>query len=98
MRKSITKGRAYLYNQCPKKWVPCNEVFTNPHKILKEMPNLKWEPCFAYHLSRGFKPENEVKTGKIYANGRVWVMLDTLFICKTIAQARDLSQKRDNDI
>ena len=74
------------------------EVFTNPHKILKEMPNLKWEPCFAYHLSRGFKPENEVKTGKIYANGRVWVMLDTLFICKTIAQARDLSQKRDNDI
>ena len=23
MRKSITKGRAYLYNQCPKKWVPC---------------------------------------------------------------------------
>jgi len=73
------------------------EVFTNPHKILKEMPNIDWgEPCFAYHLSKGFKPENEVRTGNIYANGRVWVMLDTLFICKTIAQARDLSKKRLN--
>jgi hypothetical protein len=73
------------------------EVFTNPHTILKEMPNVDWgEPCFAYHLSKGFKPVNEVKTGKLYANGRVWAMLDTLFICKTIAQARDLSKVRLN--
>ncbi len=26
MRKSTTKGRAYLYNRCPKKWVPCIKV------------------------------------------------------------------------
>ena len=34
------------------------------------------------------------RVGKIYPNGRVWCMLDTLFTSKTISQARDISKKR----
>ena len=71
------------------------EIFTDPHKIIKEVPSTDWgRPHFAYSLGKGFKPANVVKTGNIFANGSVWVMLDTLFTCKTISEARDVSKKR----
>ncbi|MFA5248250.1 MAG: hypothetical protein WC415_03320 [Patescibacteria group bacterium] len=71
------------------------EVFTNPHTIIKEVPSIEWDrPHFAYKLGKGFKPVNVVKTGKIFPSGKNWVMLDTLFTCKTISEARDVSQKR----
>jgi hypothetical protein len=70
------------------------EVVTNMHKQITEIPNEEWEPHFLYKLGPAFRPANEVKTGKIYPNGRVWCMLDTLFTCDTISKARDISQKR----
>lgn len=71
------------------------EVFTNPHEKVPEIPEEKWEPHFLYRLGPAFAPSREVKTGHIYRNGRVRCMLDTLFTCDTISEARDLSQKRE---
>ncbi len=69
-------------------------VFDDPHDEFPEIPSVKWEPHFLYTLSPSFAPAHEVKTGNIYPNGRVWCMLDTLFLAKTISEARDISKKR----
>jgi hypothetical protein len=69
-------------------------VFDNPHDEFPEAPSEKWSPYFLYRLSPPFAPPNEVKTGKIYPSGRVWCMLDTLFLAKTISDAKQMSDKR----
>jgi len=72
-----------------------SEVFTNPHDEFTEIPSKEWEPHFLYTLGAAFRPGHNVPMGKIFPNGRVWCMLDTLFTSKTISQARDLSKQRD---
>jgi hypothetical protein len=69
-------------------------VFDNPHSEFPEIPSENWGPHFLYKLSPSFAPANEVKTGNIYPSGRVWCMLDTLFLAKTISEARDISKQR----
>jgi hypothetical protein len=58
----------------------------------------EWEPHFLLALGPAFKPENEIKNGKIWPNGRYWIDLDTFFTCMTIQDARDLTQKRAEEI
>jgi len=70
------------------------EIITHMHRRIKEIPDQEWKPHFLYKLGKPFAPGNEVRVGKIYPNGRVWCMLDTLFTSKTISQARDISKKR----
>lgn len=69
-------------------------VFNNPHDEFSEAPSEKWGPHFLYRLSPPFAPPNEVRTGKIYPSGRVWCMLDTLFLANTISDAKQMSDKR----
>ena len=69
-------------------------VFDDPHDVFPEIPSENWGPHFLYTLSPAFAPANEVKTGNIYPSGRVWCMLDTLFLERTISAARDLSDQR----
>ena len=69
------------------------EIATNMHSRIPEIPSREWEPHFLYKLGPAFGPSKEVRTGKVYRNGRVWYMLDTLFTCNTISEARDLSKK-----
>jgi hypothetical protein len=64
------------------------------HDEIEEIPKEKWEPHFVYSLGPAIKPQNEVRTGNIFRNGRVWCMLDTLLTSKTISDARDISKKR----
>ena len=72
------------------------DVVRNMHGRIREIPKGDWgEDYFLYKLGKRFAPGHEVKTGGIYANGRVWCMLDTLFTCKTIKQARDISKTRE---
>lgn len=71
-----------------------SEIVTNIHDIIREIPKEEWRPHFLYKLGKPFTPEKEVRVGKIFRNGRVWCMLDTLFTSKTIAQARDISKRR----
>ena len=70
------------------------QIFTNVHDHFPEGPETAWDRHFLYDLGPPLKPSNTVKTGKIYPNGRVWCMLDTLFVSDTIAEARDLSNSR----
>lgn len=70
-------------------------VTSNLHDEVKAMPDYE-EDCdfFVYRLGPAIIPQQEVKTGNIYRNGRVWAMLDTLLTCDTISEARDLSYQR----
>lgn len=70
-------------------------VFSDPHDDFPEIPSGDWGPHFLYRLSPAFAPANEVQTGNIYPSGRVWCMLDTLFLAKTISDARDMSRRRE---
>jgi hypothetical protein len=51
---------------------------------------------FLYRLGPPMHPMREVKTGKIYMNGRVWCAIDTLLsgAFATISAARDETQRR----
>ncbi len=73
-------------------------VTRNLHEQFEEMPD---EECkvdhFVYTLGPAIKPTHLVKTGKLYATGRVWAMLDTLFTADTILEARDISKARMKD-
>ncbi len=62
---------------------------------LKKWLTKDWpENMYLYTLGPAIRPSAEIKTGRIYPNGRVWCMLDTLLTSKTISQARDISKKR----
>lgn len=68
--------------------------------INQHMPELRpgaWDkPHFLYTLGPAIVPSKVVKTGKLYANGRYWAMLDLLLTCDTIAEARDKTKVRFN--
>ena len=60
----------------------------------EEIPRTPVEPHFLYHLGPAIRPPKPVKSGKIYPSGRVWCALDALVTCRTISEARDLTNKR----
>ena len=70
-------------------------VTRNLHNEIEEMPDEECEvDHFVYMLGPAIKPTHIVKTGKLYATGRVWAMLDTLLTSDTISEARDISKAR----
>lgn len=70
-------------------------VTRNMHDEIPEMPDEAWDnDCYVYKLGPAIIPTKTVKTGKIFRNGRVWAMLDTLLTCDTISEARDVTQAR----
>ena len=70
-------------------------VVTNIHNNMPELDPGEWEqPHFLYTLGPAIRPESDVKTGRIFRNGRVWAMLDLLLTCDTISDARDRTQER----
>jgi len=70
------------------------KVITDLHEGFPKIPSKEREPYFLYQLGPAIVPPKKVRTGNIYANGRVWCMLDALLTCKTVSEARDLSKKR----
>jgi hypothetical protein len=75
------------------------EIITNFHRHFPESPNEEEKcPYFLYKLGPPIVPAREVKTGKIFKNGRIWAMLDLLLTSKTIAAARDVSARRVREI
>ncbi len=70
------------------------EVFSNPNMCFKEIPDRDWGYHFLYTLSDPIIPTKNIKTGKIYGNGRVWAMLDLLLTSDTISDARDKTKER----
>ena len=69
------------------------EIVTNMFEHLP-VDEEEWDPTFLLKLGPPFKPAKEIKNGKIWGNGRIWVDLDTLFTSETIRDARDLTQLR----
>lgn len=70
-------------------------VTKNLHEEVSEMPDvIEDNNYFVYKLGPAIIPAKEVKNGKIYPNGRVWAMLDTLLTADTISEARDISKAR----
>lgn len=70
-------------------------VTQNIHDEVPEMPDEVWDNNhYVYKLGPAIIPGRTVKTGKIFRNGRVWAMLDTLLTCDTISEARDVTQAR----
>jgi hypothetical protein len=65
------------------------------HTEIPEMPDKEWDTDhYVYRLGPAIIPSRTVKTGKLYKNGRVWAMLDTLLTCDSISEARDLTKTR----
>lgn len=71
------------------------EIITdfNPH--FPDVPAAATEPHYLYQLGPAFRPGQEVRTGNIFRNGRVWAHLDLLLTAATIAEARDLTKARE---
>ena len=73
-------------------------VTKNLHSEIKEMPDVqKDNEFFVYSLGEAIIPSKTVKTGKIYASGRKWAMLDTLLTADTIYEASEISKQRMNE-
>jgi hypothetical protein len=69
-------------------------VIENLKMACAGIPDEPTEPHFLYHLGLPIVPGHVVKNGKIWPNGRYWCAIDTLLTCKTVAEARDASNKR----
>ena len=52
------------------------------------------ERHWVFSLGPVMRPGHEVRTGNLYRAQRVWVALDLLLTCKTIAEARDKTKLR----
>lgn len=73
-------------------------ITRNIHDEIEEMPNVEDEyEHFVYSLGKPIKPSTVVKTGKIYASGRKWAMIDTLLTANTIHEASEISRQRMNN-
>ena len=67
--------------------------------ITDEIKSIAWnENYFIFRLGTAIKPNKEIRTGNIYRNGRVWAAIDLLLTCDTIAEARDETKKRNNEL
>lgn len=70
-------------------------ITRNLHEEIEEMPDkMEDKDYLVYKLGEAIKPQKVVKTGHIYASGRVWAMLDTLLTADTIDEARNISKER----
>jgi len=74
-----------------------HEIVASPKDKIPQLTKkiFSKEPHYILKLGPGFSPKHEVKNGNIWSNGRVWFMLDTVFTCKTVKEAIDLSKQRE---
>jgi hypothetical protein len=72
-----------------------HEIVTNLGTRIPEVEDGEHGPMALYYLGPPFRPDHEVPTGdRIVRAIHVWCMLDTLFTCRTITEAWELSKKR----
>lgn len=80
-------------------FVESYEIIDKPDKYFPELAGWDgWSDCPHYLLKLGksFKPDHEVLNGQIDNRQQIKCMLDTLFTCNTIQEARDLTNHRRN--
>lgn len=64
---------------------------------LKGKVDWSGERHWVFNLGPVMKPMHEVRTGNLFRAQRVWVALDLLLTCETIAEARDKTKLRLED-
>lgn len=75
------------------------EVIDNFHEHFPEAPDKKQKvQLFLYHLGKPIKPNKDVRTGKIWTNGRHKVMIDLLLTSKSVEEAFRKSKLRLENI
>lgn len=73
-------------------------ITKNLHSEIIEMPDVQNKnEFFVYSLGEAIIPSKTVKTGKVYASGHKWAMLDTLLTANTIYEASEISKQRMNE-
>ena len=71
------------------------KIVDDLHDEIKEIKKgLTESRHYIYKLGPPIIPNKEVKTGKIFGPGHVKAMFDLLLTCKTVAEARDKTNKR----
>ena len=73
------------------------EIADDIHKHISEIKKGKIKNHCLIQLGEGFEPRKVLPNGNIWSNGRLWCMLDTLFTCRTIKEACEVSKKRSID-
>lgn len=74
------------------------KVVTDIHVELPELTPGQWPAHFLYSLGPAIRPQQLIKTGGIYRNGRVKAALDLLLTSETIAEARDKTKERMSEL
>jgi hypothetical protein len=73
------------------------EIAPDVHSSIPEIPRGRVLNHVVYRLGKPFRPDHDVKTGRIFRSGRRWCMLDTLFTCRTLSDAANESKRRERD-
>jgi len=77
------------------------EIVDDLSRYIPEISRKKWNAVHdrfslvLYKLGEPIKPVADVRTGNVYRNGRVWAAIDLLLTCRTISEARDLTNERN---
>jgi len=97
-RQLVQYARRRQFLRYPSKSKHCIEKYETVTNLVTRIPEIEDRehgPAVLYYLGPAFRPEHEVPTGdRILHATRVRCMLDTLFTCRTITQAWELSKKR----
>ena len=79
-------------------YIESYEVIENLRSACPGIPDSPVKPHFLYTHGRAITPNHEVRSGHVYPSGRVWCALDTLLTSTTVSEARDITQKRINEV
>jgi len=71
------------------------ELVSDAHTVIPEIPKGEIIDHIVYRLGKPFRPENDVKLGKMWGTAHCQCMIDTLFTCKTLEEAVNLTKERE---
>jgi hypothetical protein len=71
------------------------ELLPDAHAAIPEIPEGEIIDHMVYRLGTPFRPEQEVKLGKMWGTAHCECMTDTLFTCRTLEEAVSLTKKRE---
>ncbi|HZR59048.1 MAG TPA: hypothetical protein VFA74_19430 [Terriglobales bacterium] len=72
------------------------ELVPDAHAVIPEIPAGEIIDHMVYTLGSPFRPEHEVKLGNRWGPAHCQCMIDTLFTCKTLEEAVNLTKSRED--
>lgn len=71
------------------------EIIDDMHTEIPEVKKGRAKDYYLLYLGEPFEPRKVLPNGKIWSNGRLWCMLDTLFTSKSVKEASEISKKEN---